>query len=140
MLKPAMKLDRHGRWPILICSAVLLAAVGGIYVNLVYHYYDFHTPIVATGGVSLDHIQPVPGTNEDTKTSPIGDHNTGNPNASDVEDGVDIVSTLLHPERHRFRDPTSIHLKWNVTLEPRAPDGVMKPVYLINGKWLQQGS
>ncbi|KAJ5218927.1 multicopper oxidase-domain-containing protein [Penicillium cinerascens] len=131
LLKPAMKSDRHGRWPILICSAVLLAAVGGIYVNLVYHYFNYHTPIFAAGGVSLDHLHPDSGVNEDTRIGPTGDHNTGDPNASDV----DIASTLLRPERHKFRDRTSIHLKWNVTLEPRAPDGVMKPVYLINGQF-----
>lgn len=40
---------------------------------------------------------------------------------------------LLHPEDHIYRTPKAIHLSWNITLEHRSPDGVSKPVYLING-------
>lgn len=40
----------------------------------------------------------------------------------------------LHPEQHVFRQPHKIRLEWNVTKESRAPDGVSKDIYLINGK------
>lgn len=46
----------------------------------------------------------------------------------------DVLNTaVLHPEHHVHRAPTTVHLRWNITLENRAPDGVLKPVYLING-------
>ncbi|KAH8690199.1 multicopper oxidase-domain-containing protein [Talaromyces proteolyticus] len=114
MLKPS--LDRHGRWFSLSCSAVLLATVCGVYIYLYY-------PV---GGVSIGLLRPVPNANNDTHT------NAWDPT---VQDGVDDGSILLHPEQHVFRDPTTIHMTWNVTLEPRAPDGVTKPVYLINGRF-----
>jgi hypothetical protein len=40
----------------------------------------------------------------------------------------------LHPEQHIFRDAKTIRMKWNITTGQRAPDGVTKPVYLINGE------
>lgn len=40
----------------------------------------------------------------------------------------------LHPEDHVFRQPRKISLEWSVTKESRAPDGVSKDIYLINGK------
>jgi hypothetical protein len=138
MLKPTTTtLGRYGRWLFLVCSAVLLATVCGVYARSVYLYYHHYTSIAAAGGVSLDLLRPVPDANKDTNISHTGDHNAWDPTAPDVEDGVDDGSMLLHPERHVFRDPTTIHMTWNVTLEPRAPDGVMRLVYLINGKWLQ---
>jgi len=42
----------------------------------------------------------------------------------------------LHPEEHIHRPPTEIELRWSVTTGFRAPDGVKKRVYLINGKVL----
>jgi len=42
----------------------------------------------------------------------------------------------LHPEEHIHRPPTEIELRWSVTTGFRAPDGVKKHVYLINGKVL----
>ncbi|KJK81349.1 hypothetical protein H634G_03368 [Metarhizium anisopliae BRIP 53293] len=48
----------------------------------------------------------------------------------------DVLNTaVLHPEHHVHRAPTTLHLRWNITLENRAPDGVSKPVYLINGQF-----
>lgn len=44
-----------------------------------------------------------------------------------------LNTAVLHPEHHVHRAPTTLHLRWNITLENRAPDGVSKPVYLING-------
>ena len=46
--------------------------------------------------------------------------------------GLD-AALALHPHDHIHREPRSIHLTWNVTKETRAPDGVAKPIYLING-------
>lgn len=40
---------------------------------------------------------------------------------------------LLSPEQHIYRKPTTIHFDWNITKERRSPDGVVKPIYLING-------
>ncbi|KAF7137126.1 hypothetical protein CNMCM5793_007190 [Aspergillus hiratsukae] len=135
MLKPTTTLGRHGRWLFLICSAGLLATtVCGLYVRSAYLYYHHYTPVVAAGGASLD-LRPVPDANKDTVIGHTGDHSAWNLTAPDVGDGEDDESMLLHPERHVFRDPTTIHMTWNVTLEPRAPDGVMKLVYLINGRF-----
>lgn len=41
----------------------------------------------------------------------------------------------LRPEDHVFRLPRTQHLDWRVTSENRRPDGVLKNVYLINGKY-----
>ncbi|POR31109.1 L-ascorbate oxidase [Tolypocladium paradoxum] len=48
-------------------------------------------------------------------------------------DGQDTFT--LHPQEHIFREPHAIHLTWNVTKAERAPDGVVKAVYLINGQF-----
>lgn len=47
-------------------------------------------------------------------------------------DGRDTFT--LHPEEHIFREAQTIRLTWNVTKAARAPDGVVKAIYLINGK------
>jgi hypothetical protein len=39
----------------------------------------------------------------------------------------------LHPTEHSTRDPTTLTFDWHVTLGTKAPDGVEKEVYLING-------
>lgn len=44
--------------------------------------------------------------------------------------------SILHPQRHIFRQPRTIHLNWNVTKGTRRPDGVLKDIYLINGTTL----
>jgi hypothetical protein len=41
---------------------------------------------------------------------------------------------LLHPEDHVSRDPEIRRYVWNITKAIRAPDGVEKEVFLINGK------
>ncbi|RFU25162.1 hypothetical protein B7463_g11178, partial [Scytalidium lignicola] len=43
------------------------------------------------------------------------------------------LTKSLHPADHVSRKPTSIHLHWDIKLGPRAPDGVLKNVLLING-------
>lgn len=47
---------------------------------------------------------------------------------------IDEDAWTLHPENHIYRKAETIHLQWNVTLETRAPDGVSRPVLLINGE------
>jgi hypothetical protein len=39
----------------------------------------------------------------------------------------------LHPEEHAYRPPVTHHLDWRITSGLRRPDGVLKPIYLING-------
>ena len=46
------------------------------------------------------------------------------------------LSIELHPKDHIRRLPTSLTHHWNITKGVRAPDGVNKAVYLINGKHL----
>lgn len=41
---------------------------------------------------------------------------------------------LLHPEDHVSREPSIRHFSWNVTKATRAPNGVRKDVFLINGE------
>lgn len=44
------------------------------------------------------------------------------------------ISIELHPKDHILRLPTSLTHHWNITKGVRAPDGVNKTVYLINGE------
>jgi hypothetical protein len=52
-----------------------------------------------------------------------------------ADDAVDddSLGIILHPEEHRSRDSVIITLHWTITSDFRAPDGVKKRVYLING-------
>ena len=50
-----------------------------------------------------------------------------------TEEDDNFSPVILHPEEHVRRPPRTIHLNWTVTQEWRAPDGVTKQVYLING-------
>jgi hypothetical protein len=45
----------------------------------------------------------------------------------------------LHPEKHVYRAPVTQHLDWQITADHRRPDGVLKRVYLINGKCVGGG-
>lgn len=45
------------------------------------------------------------------------------------------LGIALHPEEHRSRHPRRITLHWTITSDIRAPDGVKKRVYLINGNF-----
>ncbi len=45
----------------------------------------------------------------------------------------DQLAIRLHPDKHAARAPTTLTLDWNITRGVRAPDGVEKPVYLVNG-------
>lgn len=42
---------------------------------------------------------------------------------------------ILHPEAHIHRPPATFHHEWVITESPRRPDGVLKPVYTINGQF-----
>ena len=41
---------------------------------------------------------------------------------------------LLNPQDHVFREAKERHFSFNITQSTIAPDGVLKPVYHINGK------
>ena len=43
-------------------------------------------------------------------------------------------SIELHPEDHVYRGPVTQHLDWVITDGYLRPDGVLKQVYLVNGK------
>ena len=45
------------------------------------------------------------------------------------------IGIALHPEDHIYRSTATIELNWTVTAGFRAPDGVQKRVYLINGEF-----
>jgi hypothetical protein len=99
---------------------------------LIYLYYGSYYAPAAAGSKWLGFLRPLP---DDTNISQTGSQDAWLPTAAPgVQDDVEDPS-ILHPERHIFRDPTTIHMTWNVTMEQRAPDGVMRPVYLINGEW-----
>jgi hypothetical protein len=55
------------------------------------------------------------------------------PNPGTVEESWRDAFTL-QPNDHIFRKSQTIRATWNVTMEERAPDGVKKMVYLINGR------
>lgn len=46
---------------------------------------------------------------------------------------VSNLGIILRPEDHIYRQPKTIQYSWNITTGIRAPDGVTKQVYLING-------
>ncbi|KAG0648377.1 Diphenol oxidase 2 [Hyphodiscus hymeniophilus] len=48
---------------------------------------------------------------------------------------VRALAIELHPKEHIRRLPTSLTHHWNITEGVRAPDGVNKTVYLINGEF-----
>ncbi|UNI22443.1 hypothetical protein JDV02_008332 [Purpureocillium takamizusanense] len=52
--------------------------------------------------------------------------------ASHAPDG-DQLAIRLHPDKHVARSPTTLTFNWNITRDLRAPDGVEKLVYLVNG-------
>ncbi|KND87131.1 L-ascorbate oxidase [Tolypocladium ophioglossoides CBS 100239] len=63
-------------------------------------------------------------------------HGGGSPKQRPSNPGTDGQDAFtLHPQEHIFREAQTIHLTWNVTKARRAPDGVVKAVYLINGKF-----
>jgi hypothetical protein len=64
--------------------------------------------------------------------SHIGDFLAG-PNDEPAE--IPSLGIVLHPENHRSRDAGIITLHWTITSDFRAPDGVKKRVYLINGNF-----
>ncbi len=64
--------------------------------------------------------------------SQIGDFLAGK---SDGPEGMPSLGIVLRPEDHRSRNASIITLHWTITSDFRAPDGVKKRVYLINGKF-----
>jgi hypothetical protein len=52
---------------------------------------------------------------------------------NDEPEGIPSLGIVLHPELHRPRNASIITLHWTITSDFRAPDGVKKRVFLING-------
>lgn len=69
------------------------------------------------------------GNKQDTKTQ----SNTFKFSEKQIVDDKNGLRTILFPEEHIHREASTIRMQWNVTLEERAPDGVKRPIYLING-------
>lgn len=55
--------------------------------------------------------------------------------SSDVIHEDSNLAILLRPQDHTHREPKTIYYVWNITSGLRAPDGVTKQVYLINGEY-----
>lgn len=53
--------------------------------------------------------------------------------SQDAEERQPGQAIRLSPEDHRNREPRRISHEWNISKGKRAPDGVEKQVYLING-------
>ncbi|TWU71937.1 hypothetical protein ED733_003469 [Metarhizium rileyi] len=88
------------------------------------------SPFVSDGGM---YIPPTPST---AVGNAEGDSGNQQEHQSPQLEGQDSFNPIvLQPEDHVYRAPRAIHLRWNVTLENRSPDGVLKPVYLINGQF-----
>jgi hypothetical protein len=125
----AALLDRQQWRPRRLCLFVSYATVVAS-VSSFYVYYSRHS--ATTRSMALDLLVPF----EHSSITHAGDQSTSPSTTTGVADEVNAGS-LLHPEQHIFRPPTTIRLTWNVTLEQQSPDGVMRPVYLINGEWLR---
>ncbi|PHH92493.1 hypothetical protein CDD83_7130 [Cordyceps sp. RAO-2017] len=107
----AARRSRHGR---LLATASLVSATACTAALLLYFTYYFSFGLARTAVVSKG------------RRPSSGSHGDGARNTDPF---------ILHPERHIFREPRSIHLTWNVTKADRAPDGVVKAVYLINDQF-----
>ncbi|KAH8809441.1 laccase [Xylogone sp. PMI_703] len=125
LLETMQKLPR--RRTLLAFCAVVAVIVSGFYV---YSYY--HSRYASAPSIVLDFLEPIKHPNTDYTSDPSASHSINS--APNVEEKAN-ASFLLHPDQHIFRPPTTIRLAWNVTLEQRAPDGVVRPVYLINGQF-----
>ena len=60
--------------------------------------------------------------------------------AEQIQEDRNGLRTILFPQEHIHREAVTIRLQWNVTLEERAPDGVRKHVYLINGIFISSAT
>ncbi|KAI9717575.1 MAG: hypothetical protein M1828_007136 [Chrysothrix sp. TS-e1954] len=56
--------------------------------------------------------------------------------ATSQRDWAPSLDQYLHPEDHIYRKPTTQQYTWHISSSFRAPDGVRKKVYLVNGVFL----
>lgn len=60
-------------------------------------------------------------------------------NSHQRDNGLEKTSTRprieLHPEEHAFRPPRTQHLDLRIKLGSLRPDGVLKQIYLVNGRF-----
>lgn len=133
MLKLATMLDRPCQpmrlFFLASCTVLLLTA------SSLFAYYRYYAFGAAAGSVSTGFDPPLEGIEH--MNSHTNGQSTSHSTAPGVEDDLNDLY-VLHPERHIFRDPITIRMTWNVTMDQRAPDGVMRPVYLINGEVSQR--
>lgn len=87
-----------------------------------WHLYLILVAIIVLSAIVISMLR------DNTSTRPKS--NVDENSAKSTDDALEI---LLHPEEHQFRLPKVITLYWNITAGSRAPDGVRKEVYLING-------
>lgn len=112
-LKQGVLATSTQRMLVLAGLAVLLLTAPSIYFVSTFYPYGGNVPNVI-----------VPGSNAGSADSQL--------NPGTVEESWKDAFTL-QPNDHIFRKPQTIRATWNVTMEERAPDGVKKMVYLING-------
>lgn len=103
------------KWKILVPTAAVIASLilfGFSYLKL--HWKETWSSDVYAGAV--------PAIDIDLGHGPVS-HPSQEPNG---------FSKPLHHKDHVGRDPRQTKMEWNITKALRRPDGVLKPVYLIN--------
>ncbi|UNI15436.1 hypothetical protein JDV02_001970 [Purpureocillium takamizusanense] len=100
---------------------LLLVFLGGLVAvsTSVFLVYAFSSRVVS---LAVEH--------DEAGARPPSTPASGDAKPARVDDGF-----TLHPEDHVYREAKTIYLDWNITQGLRAPDGVVKTVYLINGQF-----
>ncbi|KAH8888947.1 hypothetical protein GQ53DRAFT_723716 [Thozetella sp. PMI_491] len=106
----------------LATSALLLVAAATVYLYTT--VYSAKSPVAWLKDRLRLHIS----------ITPSDSNSDGNPVfGAEPQDDHDGLQSLLRPERHVYRESTTIRMQWNITQGHRRPDGVERLVYLING-------
>lgn len=79
---------------------------------------EVHEPSPQPTTTHVDNFTPIP---------------TPTPTPVVLPDPAQETGFVLNPKDHNTRKPKTLRMTWNITRELREPDGVEKPVYLING-------
>ncbi len=111
---PPSPAARAGRLLLLVLLGGLVATSASVFL-----VYTFSSRV---SSFAVEHEANAPSTTPASSDAPPA------PAHTPVDDGF-----TLHPEDHVYREPKTIYLDWNITKEQRAPDGVVKSLYLING-------
>ncbi|KAK4090017.1 hypothetical protein Purlil1_5643 [Purpureocillium lilacinum] len=113
---PPSPAARAGRLLLLVLLGGLVATSASVFL-----VYTFSSRV---SSFAVEHEANAPSTTPASSDAPPA------PAHTQVDDGF-----TLHPEDHVYREPKTIYLDWNITKEQRAPDGVVKSLYLINGQF-----